>query len=68
MPLVTDDLGVLTFGLAIFVASVFGMMGLYTWARRDFASTKRVRHVPPRYLLACGVGAVVGLLFIAASQ
>jgi hypothetical protein len=43
-------------------------MGLYTRARRDFASTRRVRHVPLRYLLACGGGAVLGLLFIAASQ
>jgi hypothetical protein len=55
-------------GLAIFLASVFAMMGLYTWARWDFASTKRARYVAPRYLLASGVGAIVGLLFIVAAQ
>jgi hypothetical protein len=59
---------VLISGLAIFLVSVFAMMGLYTWARWDFASARRVRYVSPRYLLASGVGALVGLFFIAASQ
>jgi hypothetical protein len=59
---------VLISGLVIFLVSVFAMMGLYTWARWDFVSTRRVRYLSPRYLLASGVGAVVGLLFIAASQ
>jgi hypothetical protein len=56
------------FGLTLFLVSVFMMMGLFTWARWHFASTKRVRYVSPRYLLASGIGAIVGLLFIAASQ
>lgn len=61
-------MGVLIFGLAVFIGSTFAMMGLYTWARWDYASTKHVRYVPRQYLFACGVGAVLGLLLIAASR
>jgi hypothetical protein len=59
---------VLIFGLAVFLVSAFTMMGLFTWARWHFVSTRRVRYVSPRYLLGSGIGAIVGLLFIAASQ
>jgi hypothetical protein len=59
---------VLAVGLVVFLIGVFGTMGLYSWARWDFASTRRVRHVAPRYLVACGGGAVAGLILIAASQ
>jgi hypothetical protein len=62
------DESVLAVGLVIFLAGVFGTMGLYTWARWDFGSTRRVKYVPPRYLLIGGIGAVVGFLLIAASQ
>jgi hypothetical protein len=65
-PRTGHDSGMLNFGLAIFLVSVFTLMGLFTWARWHFASTRRVRYVSPRYLLASGVGAIVGLLFIAA--
>jgi hypothetical protein len=67
-PRAGHDPGVLISGLVIFLVSVFAMMGLYTWAQWDFVSTRHVRYLSPRYLLASGVGAVVGLLFIAASQ
>jgi len=59
---------VLAVGVAVFLVGVFGTTGLYTWARWDFASTRRAKHVPPRYLLACGVSAVAGLILIAASH
>lgn len=58
----------LAVGLAVFLVGVFGTMGLYTWARWNFASTRRVEHVAPRYLLACGVTAIAGLILIAASR
>jgi hypothetical protein len=59
---------VLISGLAIFVASAVGMMAIYAWAAWDFPSTKHVRYVSPRYLLAGGLGAVVGLLLVVASR
>jgi hypothetical protein len=43
-------------------------MGLYTWARWHFGSTRRVKDVPPRYLLVFGISAVLGLALIVASQ
>jgi len=58
----------LAVGLLMFLAGVFGTMGLFTWARWDFTSTRHVKYVPPRYLLMGGVSAVVELLLIVASQ
>jgi hypothetical protein len=58
----------LAVGLVMFLAGVFGTMGLYTCARWDFVSTRRVKYVPPRYLLMGGILAVVGLLLVTASQ
>jgi hypothetical protein len=59
---------VLVVGLLLFLSGVFGVMGLFTWARWDFESTRHVRYVPARYLLMGGVSAVVGLLLIVGSQ
>jgi hypothetical protein len=67
---------VLIFGLVLCLGSLAVVVGLYTWAQWDFhgdmdtpvSERRPVRYVPPRYLLMGGIGAVVGLLLIAASQ
>jgi len=61
---------VLAFGLVLCIGSIVGVMGLYAWAAWDWSAGKeeRVKYVPPRYLLLGGIGAVVGLLLIVASQ
>jgi hypothetical protein len=69
---------VLVFGLVLCIGSLAGVMVLYTWASWDWhrdrdvgrpVSYRRpVSYVPPRYLLMGGIGAIVGLLLIAASQ
>jgi hypothetical protein len=66
----------LIFGLVVFVGSVAVVMGLYVWAAWDWRADSKtppsyrrpVMYVPPRYLLVGGIGSVVGLLLIAASQ
>ena len=62
--------GVLIFGLVLCIGSLAAIMGLYTWAAWDWGADpdRPVRYVPPRYLLMGGVGAIVGLLLIVASQ
>jgi hypothetical protein len=67
---------VLIFGIVFCFGSLVAVMGLYAWAAWDYhrdsgrplSYRRPVRYVPPRYLLMGGVGAVVGLLLIAASQ
>jgi hypothetical protein len=58
----------LTIGLIGFVASTAAMMSLYVWA--SWGRTKeerRVRYVPPRYLVICAGVLVGSLVLIAAS-
>lgn len=54
----------LIFGIILFIGSLLVVMGLYAWAARE----RPVRYVPPRYLLLGGIGAVLGLLLVAASR
>ena len=56
--------GMLIFGIILFIGSLLVVMGLYAWAARE----RPVRYVPPRYLLLGGIGAVLGLLLVAASR
>lgn len=66
----------LVFGLILVIGSIVAVMGLYAWAARDWradsdkpSSYRRpVRYVAPRYLLIGGLGALVGVMLIAASQ
>jgi hypothetical protein len=67
---------VLVFGLILAIGSIVAVMGLYAWAAWDWRADSHkplsyrrpVRDVPPRYLLIGGVGALVGLMLIAASR
>jgi hypothetical protein len=63
-----DDEEVLILGFVLFVGSALVIPSLYAWARWDENETGRVRYVPPRYLLACAIGAVVGAVLIGLSQ
>lgn len=66
----------LIFGLVLCIGSLVIVGGLYVWASWDWHLDadkpldyrRPVRYVSPRYLLMGGIGAVVGLLLIAASQ
>ncbi len=57
----------LIIGLIGFVASTTAMMSLYVWASWGTRAPRRVRYVPPRYLVVCGAAMIGSLVLIAAS-
>ncbi|MGZ4392575.1 MAG: hypothetical protein ACXVRK_10735 [Gaiellaceae bacterium] len=57
----------LVIGVVGFVVSTFAMMGLYVWASWGTRAPRRVRYVPPRYLVICAAAMIGSLVVIAAS-